>query len=54
MGGAGGHLSEAVVDVGHRLAGDPRVRGDGREHVEGEPQVGVPVDADRVVPGGRR
>jgi len=45
-------LSEAVVDVWHGLAGDPGVRGDGRQHVQGQPQVGVPVHVDGVVPAG--
>ena len=35
----------------HGLAGHPRVGGDGGHHVQGEPQVGVPVHIDRVVPG---
>ena len=34
----------------HGLAGHPRVGGDGGHHVQGEPQVGVPVHIDRVVP----
>ena len=44
------YLTQRVVDVGHSLAGHPRVRGNGAHHVQGEPQVGVPVHIDCVVP----
>ena len=39
-----------MVDVGHGLAGHPRIRGDGVHHVQREPQVGVAVHVDRVAP----
>ena len=44
-------LPQGVVDVGHRLAGHPRVGGSGSVDVEGQLEVGVAVDVDRVILG---
>ena len=44
-------LPQGVVDVGHRLAGHPRVGGGGSVDVEGQLEVGVAVDVNRVILG---